>query len=124
MRKTIIEIRDSKLPLLDIYPNAGSFFKNPVISREKLLNLKEKYDNIVYFDIDKENVKVPAGWLIENCDLKGKREGNVGTFENQALIIINYGVKTGKEILDFSQMVQQRVFNKFGIEILPEVNII
>lgn len=124
MSTTISEIRKQKLPDIESAGSAGSFFKNPVVSKNKFSKIKKEYPDVVYYELDENNVKIPAGWLIEMCGFKGKRTGDVGTYRNQALVIINYGNATGEEILNFSGEIQKAVRNKFEIEIKPEVNII
>jgi UDP-N-acetylmuramate dehydrogenase len=118
------EIRTSKLPDTGEYGNAGSFFKNPEISSSEFFKLHEKYPDIVHFQVEKGKFKIPAGWLIEKGGFKGKREGDVGTYIHQALVIINYGNATGAQIISFAEKIQEAVKNKFGIKLIPEVNII
>ncbi len=117
-------IRKEKLPDPVKYGNAGSFFKNPEISEEHFQLLLKGFPDIVYFKQETNLYKIPAGWLIEKLGFKGKRIGNVGTYENQALVIINYGNATGKEIIDFALSIQNEVKNRFGIKLETEVNII
>ncbi len=124
IRNKIIEIRKSKLPDPGKLGNAGSFFKNPVVDGKLFLPLKRKYKSIVYFEVGKNKYKISAGWLIENCGYKGKKVGNVGCYEKQALIIVNYGKATGDEVYKFSKNIQKEVKQKFGILLIPEVNII
>ena len=119
-----MEVRNSKLPDYKILGNAGSFFKNPEISEDVLVNLKEKFPNIVSFPLGNNRCKISAGWLIDNCGLKGFRKGEVGTYQNQALILINYGKAKGSEILEFAEFIRSEVNNKFNINIETEVNII
>ena len=122
--KAVITIRESKLPDPKIVGNAGSFFKNPTISKENYLNLKEKFDTIPGYP-NENGIKVPAGWLIEQCGWKGKQIGNVASHKDQSLVIINAtGKATGKEIYDFSQMIIDSVQEKFWILLEREVNII
>lgn len=123
LRESIIKIRESKLPDPAKLGNVGSFFKNPSISMEKFLQLKEKYPGIIGFEADDKTVKLSAGWLIENCGLKGFKAGNVGIYEKQALVIINYGEASGKEIFDFSKLVKEKILNKFDVLLQEEVNI-
>jgi len=118
------EIRIGKLPDTKEFGNAGSFFKNPEISSSEFFRLQEKYPDIVHFQVEKGKFKIPAGWLIEKSGFKGKREGEVGTYKHQALVIINYGNATGAEIISFAEKIQEAVKNKFGIKLIPEVNII
>lgn len=122
--KAVINIRQSKLPDPKVLGNAGSFFKNPTIPVAQFENLKEKFENIQGYP-NGEFVKVPAGWLIEQCGWKGKQIGNVASHELQSLVIVNKtGLATGKEIFDFSTMIIVTVKEKFGIDLEREVNII
>ena len=122
--KAVINIRQSKLPNPKVIGNAGSFFKNPTISLEEFLRVQEKYPEIPNYP-NGNVVKVPAGWLIEQCGWKGKQIGNVASHELQALVIVNKtGKASGKEIFDFSTMIIDSVKEKFGIELEREVNII
>lgn len=122
--KAVINIRQSKLPDPKVLGNAGSFFKNPTISLEEFLKVQEKYPAIPNYP-NGDFVKVPAGWLIEQCGWKGKQIGNVASHELQALVIVNKtGNASGKEIFDFSTMIIDSVREKFGIELEREVNII
>lgn len=117
----VIEIRRSKLPDPKVIGNAGSFFKNVFVEREDLENLIKKYPNLPYFE-DGESVKIPAGWLIEECGWKGKRLGNVGVHDKQALVLVNYGGATGGEIKTFATQIINSVYEKFGFTLVPEVN--
>ena len=121
---SVIEIRSSKLPDPKIIGNCGSFFKNPIISKIDFKNLNQKEKNIPFFNISFNEIKIPAAWLIEKCGFKGLREGNTGTHNKHALIIINLGNATGKEIFDFSQKIKKAVLRKFNILLEEEVNII
>ncbi len=121
--QTIREIRNSKLPDYNFLGNAGSFFKNPEVDKNTFLNLVAKYPDISYFQTD-SGYKISAGWLIEKVGYKGKREGDVGCYDKQALVLINYGNATGNEILNFAKKIQNEVFEKFDISLEPEVNII
>lgn len=122
--QAVVNIRQSKLPDPKIIGNAGSFFKNPTIPLEQYIKLKENFENIPGYP-NGDFVKVPAGWLIEQCGWKGKQIGNVASHELQSLVIVNKtGKATGKEIFDFSTMIMDSVQEKFGIELEREVNII
>jgi UDP-N-acetylmuramate dehydrogenase len=120
----VIAIRKSKLPDPAELGNSGSFFKNPILLKSDFETIHQKFPEMRFFDISETEVKVPAGWLIEQAGLKGKRFGDAGIHKNQALVLVNYGGATGQEILDVSKTVQDTVFNTFGIHIEAEVNII
>ena len=122
--EAVIRIRRSKLPDPNKLPNAGSFFKNPVIPRPQLETLRIPYPDIPYYDIDQARVKVPAGWLIEQCGWKGKRIGHVGVHKNQALVLVNFSNGTGRQIQKLSEEILKSVLDKFGIRLEREVNII
>lgn len=117
-------IRESKLPDPEVLGNSGSFFKNPEVSIYKADELITSFPDLVSYSIDNKKVKIPAGWLIDKCGLKGLRMGNAGTYEKQALVLVNFGGATGKEIYDTAMFIKEKVINKFGIELIPEVNII
>ena len=122
--KAVINIRQSKLPDPKVLGNAGSFFKNPTIPLAQFEDLKGKFSDIPGYQ-NGNFVKVPAGWLIEQCGWKGKQIGNVASHELQSLVIVNKtGKSSGKEIFDFSTMIIDSVKDKFGIELEREVNII
>lgn len=120
----VIAIRKSKLPDPAELGNSGSFFKNPILLKTDFENIHQKFPEMRFFDISETEVKVPAGWLIEQSGLKGKRFGDAGIHKNQALVLVNYGGATGQEILAVSKTVQDTVFNTFGIHIEAEVNVI
>lgn len=120
----VIAIRKSKLPDPAELGNSGSFFKNPILLKTDFEPIHQKFPEMRHFEISETEVKVPAGWLIEQAGLKGKRFGEAGIHKNQALVLVNYGGATGQEILDVSKTVQDTVFNTFGIHIEAEVNII
>ena len=119
----VASIRRSKLPDPNIIPNAGSFFKNIFLPKEKFQKLLAQHPSMPYFEED-EIVKVPAAWLIEQCEWKGKRVGNVGVHDKQALVIVNYGGASGAEIKDLAEQIIASVFSKFGLKLIPEVNLI
>lgn len=121
--KKVTEIRDSKLPDPKILGNVGSFFKNPIISQDQYEQIKKYYPNIVSFPA-KEGVKISAGWLIEQCGYKGKRVGKVGMSEKQALVMVNYGEATGKEITAFANAIIDSVKNMFNIQIQIEAHLV
>ena len=120
----VIAIRQSKLPDPKELGNSGSFFKNPVITREHFEKVQQQFPDIKYFEVSPTEVKVPAGWLIEHAGLKGFREGDAGVHKNQALVIVNYGNASGTQLVNLSKRVQKTVFDKYGIAIEAEVNII
>ena len=119
----VISIRQSKLPDPKIIGNAGSFFKNVFVEKNKMQILLENYPNMPFFE-ENEMIKIPAGWLIEQCGWKGKRIGNVGVYEKQALVLVNFGGASGVEVVDLSNKIIQSVKEKFGLELLTEVNLI
>lgn len=122
--QAVIAIRQSKLPDPSEIGNAGSFFKNPIIKQKKYDELRGHWKEIPGYLDKKGWVKVPAAWLIEKAGWKGKRIGNVGTYKTQALVIVNHGGASGKEVLAYSNKVRQSVSELFEIDLIPEVNII
>ncbi|HET6527201.1 MAG TPA: UDP-N-acetylmuramate dehydrogenase [Balneolaceae bacterium] len=120
----IVDIRKSKLPNPAELGNAGSFFKNPIVDKSIFERIKKEFSNAPGYSISDGKMKVPAGWLIEQTGWKGKVVGQTGTYKQQALVIVNYGGATGKEILNLAGSIQESVKKKFRIELLPEVNII
>lgn len=122
VRNHIVKIRESKLPNPKVLGNAGSFYKNPEISKQQLSILIDQNPALPYFKSPDGKIKLPAGWLIEQCGWKGKREGDVASYHRQALIIINYGNATSQSILKFTQEIKESVISKFGIELEQEVN--
>ncbi|MFN8273347.1 MAG: UDP-N-acetylmuramate dehydrogenase [Flavobacteriaceae bacterium] len=122
--RAVIAIRQSKLPDPKELGNSGSFFKNPVISKVEFDEVQKKFPEVKFFPVSETEVKVPAGWLIEQAGFKGMRVGDAGVHKNQALVLVNYGNATGAEILALSQNIQNTVREKFGISIEAEVNVI
>ncbi|MFZ4105550.1 UDP-N-acetylmuramate dehydrogenase [Flavobacterium sp.] len=120
----VIAIRQSKLPDPKELGNSGSFFKNPIISKEAFEKVQALHPEMPHYVISQTEVKIPAGWLIEQAGFKGKRFGDAGIHENQALVLVNYGNATGLEILNVSKDIQNTVLNNFGIAIEAEVNVI
>lgn len=119
----IIQIRQSKLPDPKQIGNAGSFFKNPVVSSLKLESLRSQFPQIAFNEVN-DGFKLAAGWLIEQTGWKGYRDGNVGVHQNQALVLVNYGNASGADILELAQRIQASVLEKFGVHLEMEVNII
>lgn len=120
----VVSIRKSKLPDPKEIGNSGSFFKNPVISAMEFAEFNAKNPLAPFYKISENEYKIPAGWLIEQCGFKGKRYGDAGVYKNQALVLVNYGNATGKEILDLAETIVNEVYKTFHIQIVPEVNII
>lgn len=121
VRQAIISIRESKLPDPKVIGNAGSFFTNPVITKNTFDALQKEYPTIPFYIVSVDQVKIPAGWLIEQAGWKGKSHGNAAVHDKQALVLVNKGKASGKEIADLSSLICQSVSTKFGIEIVPEV---
>ncbi|TWR29483.1 UDP-N-acetylmuramate dehydrogenase [Mucilaginibacter pallidiroseus] len=117
-------IRVSKLPDPSTIGNAGSFFKNPVIPIEQFTALQQKYPTVVNYPTSDGNIKLAAGWLIEQCGWKGKTVGQTGTWKNQALVLVNHGNATGKEVYTLSSQIIDSVYTKFGVILQREVNVI
>lgn len=124
LRQAIIDIRNAKLPDPKVEGNAGSFFMNPVVGREKYEQLAAEYPGMPHYTIDAEHEKIPAGWMIDRCGWKGRSLGRAGVHDKQALVLVNRGGATGNEIVRLMQAIQQDVKEKFGINIHPEVNVI
>lgn len=124
IRRAIIQIRRAKLPDVKELPNAGSFFKNPVVSREQAGQLKERYPELPVYPVDEDRVKLAAGWLIEQCGWKGKDLGKAGVYEKQALILVNRAGASGVEVARLANEVKKSVFMTFGVWIEPEVYVI
>jgi|ERR1019366_9365262 UDP-N-acetylmuramate dehydrogenase len=122
--KAVCNIRNSKLPNPVAIGNAGSFFKNPEVPSDTFQLLKNKFPNIVAYDLENGNVKLAAAWLIEQCGWKGKKIGDAGVHQLQALVLVNYGTAKGVEILNLSQKIMDSVKDKFGVDLEREVNIV
>lgn len=123
VRQAIIDIRNAKLPDPKVMGNAGSFFMNPVVSREKFLALQKDYPQMPYYEVE-GGVKIPAGWMIDQCGWKGKSMGRAGVHDKQALVLVNLGGATSEEIIALCDAVCKSVMEKFGIDIHPEVNLV
>jgi len=121
IRNAVIDIRQSKLPDHKTIGNAGSFFKNPIVSVEKQEKLKEKYPDIISYKVNDNQYKLAAGWLIDKAGWKGKSLGEIGVHHQQALVIVNHGKASGKEIYDFSEKIKKDVFNTFNVLLTREV---
>jgi UDP-N-acetylmuramate dehydrogenase len=120
-----MQIRRSKLPDPKVIGNAGSFFKNPLVSQHDFVTLQKEFANIPHFPTDSTDlVKISAGWLIEQCGWKGKRRDDIGVYDKQALVIVNYGNGSGQSIQTLVQDIQHSVYDRFGVQLLAEVNIV
>ena len=124
LRQVICDIRRQKLPDPDVEGNAGSFFMNPVVSRSKYEQLAEQYPDMPHYAVENDHEKIPAGWLIEQCGWKGRALGPAAVHDRQALVLVNRGGATGCDILKLCSAVRAAVSERFGIDIVPEVNIV
>jgi len=124
VRQGVINIRRSKLPDPEVIGNAGSFFKNPVLKSSAVTELKNKFPDMPVYEDTDGKMKLASGWLIDRCGWKGKRNGDAGVHEKQALVLINYGKATGKEIYNLSEEIKKSVRDKFGIELEREVEVV
>lgn len=124
VRKIIIDIRESKLPDPKVLGNAGSFFMNPIVSREKLESLQRDYPHIPFYELNDGRVKIPAGWMIDQCGWRGKALGPAAVHDKQALVLVNCGGAKGSDIIALSDAVRSSVRESFGIDIYPEVKFI
>lgn len=124
LRDTIIDIRNAKLPDPKVTGNAGSFFMNPIVTREKYEKLAAEYPDMPHYKVDALHEKIPAGWMIDQCGWKGKTMGRAGVHDKQALVLVNRGGATGAEIVALCDTIRKDVKDRFGIDIYPEVNIV
>lgn len=124
VRQAVISIRKSKLPDPELYGNAGSFFKNPLVSSGFGSLLKQEYPDLPVYPDKSGSTKLAAGWLIEHCGWRGVRRGDAGVHDKQALVLINYGNATGSDIYNLSEEIKESVLKRFGIELNREVDII
>jgi len=122
--EAVCNLRTQKLPDPKDLGNGGSFFKNPIVSAEKYGKLKSLFPNIIAYEVPGIGYKLAAGWMIEQCQWKGKRLGNVGVYDKQALIIVNYGEAKGTEVLEFAEKIRESVQQKFDIKLDFEINVI
>jgi UDP-N-acetylmuramate dehydrogenase len=122
--EAVMEIRSSKLPDPAQLGNAGSFFKNPVVDARAFERLRALFPHLVFYQIKQDAYKIPAGWLIEQCGFKGKREGAVGCYDKQALVIVNHGGATAEEVLNWVEKIEKAVQKRFGIRLEREVNVV
>lgn len=123
IRNEIIKIRNAKLPNPKILGNAGSFFKNPIVDKITFSKLIDNYNDIAYYKVNNNSIKIPAAWLIEKCGWKGYSDNKIGVFKNHALVIVNHSSKSGKNILELSKKIKESVINKFNIILENEVNV-
>lgn len=121
IRTTIIDIRQQKLPDTTVLGNAGSFFMNPIVVKSIYQNLQSQYPEMPHYYVSETHEKIPAAWLIDRCGWKGKQLGRAGVHKNQALVIVNCGGATGQEIKLLAEKIQVDVYQKFGIQLVPEV---
>ena len=121
--RAVIGIRQQRLPDPAVIPNAGSFFKNPVISQADFIQLRNQHPDMPGYELPAEHIKIPAGWLIEQCGWKGRKRGGCGVHKEHALVLINYGHASGSDILALANEIQASVIERFGIALLPEVNV-
>jgi len=124
IRDIVINIRKNKLPDPDKIGNAGSFFKNPVVSRENFLEIQDKYPDMPYYQLSDNSIKIPAGWMIDKCGWKGKRIDDAGVYSKQALILVNYGNAKGRELYKLSREIEADVEQEFDISLEREVRVI
>jgi UDP-N-acetylmuramate dehydrogenase len=124
VRAAVIAIRQSKLPDPKKIPNAGSFFKNPIIATHQYHELRQKHPHLPHYFVCNQTVKIPAAWLIEYCGFKGKHHGQAAVHDKQALVLVNRGGATGNDILQLANLIQNTVMQQFGIALMFEVNVL
>ncbi len=124
VRNTVIQIREDKLPDPQEIGNAGSFFMNPIVNKAHFDSIQAQYPDMPYYQLSEDAFKIPAGWMIDVCGWKGKKLGNAGVHDKQALVLVNKGGATGADVLRLSQTIQEDVYKRFNVEIHPEVNFI
>ena len=124
LRQVVIDIRNAKLPDPKVTGNAGSFFMNPIVERQKFEQLLSEYPNMPHYYIDADHEKIPAGWMIDQCGWKGRSLGRAGVHDLQALVLVNRGGATGQDIVDLCETIRRDVRERFGVDIHPEVNIV
>ncbi len=122
--QAVISIRQSKLPDPKQLGNSGSFFKNPVVEKSFFEQLKQQNPQMPHYIVSDTEVKIPAGWLIESCGLKGYRKGDAGVHKNQSLVLVNYANASGEDIYNLALFIQKTVFNKYSISLEMEVNVV
>ena len=123
LREAIIGIREAKLPDPKVEGNAGSFFMNPIVEKDKYEQLAALYPDMPHYTVDDQHEKIPAGWMIDQCGWKGKTRGRAGVHSKQALVLVNRGGATGQEVVDLCNAIRADVKQAFGVDIHPEVNI-
>ena len=120
----MVAIRSGKLPNPSVLGNSGSFFKNPELPRRQFEELQQQHKDMPFYPLDNGCIKVPAGWLVEQTGWKGRRIGDAGCYEKQALVLVNHGQASGRDIYELAQRIQDDVEEKFGIRLEMEVNVI
>lgn len=119
----VVNIRQQKLPDPRELGNSGSFFKNPIVSETEFKKLQKQFPEMPFYAVQANQIKIPAGWLIDQAGLKGYRKGDAGIHKNQALVLVNYGNASGQEILELSKEIQEKIYQKYNIKLEAEVNI-
>lgn len=120
----VVAVRQRKLPDPNVVPNAGSFFKNPVINADVWRRLRQRYPDLRYFHVDNNNYKLAAAWLIDQCGLKSLRVGGAGVHQRQALVLVNSNQATGEDLVELAQQVRKQVATRFGVWLEPEVSVL